>query len=242
MKPLIFGETTRVPDVRTLYDMREVIADKQWLKTAENFELYYMYRELARSKEELELMQEFGLRYDITVIPPAKLGKEYIKTAGHYHPKIPKADISYSEIYQVLEGSAVYILQKAGGGLKIADVIAVEAQKGDIVFIPPDYGHITINRSEKVLKMANWVSRDFSSLYEPVRQFGGGAYFLLEEGFVRNPNYCFVPEIWRLEPKGAELLGLSKGEDMYELVENLQALRFLKEPESLTCMFETAYC
>ena len=97
MKPLIFGETTRVPDVRTLYDMREVIADKQWLKTAENFELYYMYRELARSKEELELMQEFGLRYDITVIPPAKLGKEYIKTAGHYHPKIPKADISYSE-------------------------------------------------------------------------------------------------------------------------------------------------
>lgn len=37
---LIFGETIRAPDVRTLYDMREVIADRKWLDTAENFELY----------------------------------------------------------------------------------------------------------------------------------------------------------------------------------------------------------
>jgi glucose-6-phosphate isomerase len=78
--------------------------------------------------------------------------------------------------------------------------------------------------------MANWVFRDFSSLYEPIRKFGGGAYFLLESGFVRNPDYCFVPEIRRLEPLGADLVGLSKGEDMYVLVENLQNLRFLKGP------------
>ncbi len=55
---LIFGETVRAPDVRTLFDMREVIADKEWLKTAENIELYYMYRELARNEEELRLIRE----------------------------------------------------------------------------------------------------------------------------------------------------------------------------------------
>jgi glucose-6-phosphate isomerase len=187
-------------------------------------------------------MKEFGLRYDITVIPPAKLGKEYVKTAGHYHPKAPKADVSYTEIYQVLEGSATYLLQKAGRKGRILDVAVVEAEKGDIVFVPPDYGHITINGSEKVLKMANWVCRDFSSLYESVKQLGGGAYFLLENEFVRNPNYAYVPEIRWLEPTTARKFGLSKGEDMYTLVENLQVLRFLKEPQIVADIFEAALC
>ena len=182
-------------------------------------------------------MREFGLRYDITVIPPARLGKEYVKTKGHYHPKAPNFDVSYPEIYQVLEGEAVYLLQNAEKGGRVADVVVVVAEKGDIVFVPPDYGHITVNRSDKVLKMANWVCSDFSSLYEPVRQFGGGAYFLLESGVVRNPNYCFVPKIRRLEPSGAELVGLSKGEDMYVLVENLQNLSFLKEPQTFSGLF-----
>lgn len=229
---LIFGETIRAPDVRTVYDMKDVVADRKWLETAENFELYYMYRELAQNEKELRLIIEFGLRFDITVIPPAKLGKEYVKTAGHYHPKVPKANISYTEIYQVLEGSATYLLQKAGRKGRVLDVAVVEVEKGDIVFIPPDYGHITINRSKKVLKMANWVCRDFSSLYEPVKKFGGGAYFLLEDGFVRNPNYASVPEIRWLESVEAEKFGLSKGENMYNLIENLQVLRFLKEPQA----------
>ncbi len=186
---LIFGETVRAPDVRTLYDVREVIADREWLETAENFDLYYMYRELARNEDELRHMRKFGFRYDITVIPPAKLGKEYVKTAGHYHPKAPKADISYTEVYQVLEGSATYLLQKAVSKGRVLDVAVVEAAKGDIVFIPPDYGHITINKCDKVLKMANWVCKDFSSLYEPVKLFGGGAYFLFESGFVKSKLY-----------------------------------------------------
>ncbi|MGB9927147.1 MAG: glucose-6-phosphate isomerase family protein [Methanosarcina sp.] len=176
-------------------------------------------------------MKEFGLRYDITIIPPAMLGKEFVKTAGHYHPKAPRAHVSFSEIYQVLEGEAVYLLQKAGRGGRIDDAVIIEAKKGDIVFIPPDYGHITINRYKKTLKMANWVCRDFSSLYEPIKQFGGGAYFLLENGFIKNLNYCCVPETRWLKPEKVDYLGLSPGEDMYKLIENMEILRFLKEPQ-----------
>jgi hypothetical protein len=36
---LIFGETICAPEVRTLYDMREVIADRELLETAEYLEL-----------------------------------------------------------------------------------------------------------------------------------------------------------------------------------------------------------
>lgn len=42
MQQLIFGEITRNPDARALYDISEVIADKEWLRTADNFALYYM--------------------------------------------------------------------------------------------------------------------------------------------------------------------------------------------------------
>ena len=40
------------------------------------------------------------------------LGSEYVKTVGHYHPPVPGTDVSYPEIYQVLDGSATYLLQK----------------------------------------------------------------------------------------------------------------------------------
>ncbi len=61
---LSFGKTVHAPDVRTLYDMTEVIYDKEWLQTAENFDLYFMCREMARNEEDLRIMREFGLRYD----------------------------------------------------------------------------------------------------------------------------------------------------------------------------------
>ena len=147
-----------------------------------------MYRELARNEEELRHMREFGLRYDITVIPPAKLGKEYVKTAGHYHPTSPRADVSYAEIYQ--STGRICYLSSAESREEGQDSgrSCCRGSKGDIVFVQPDYGYITVNRLEKILKMANWVCRDFSSLYEPVKKFGGGAYFFLEDGFVRNPK------------------------------------------------------
>ena len=50
---------------------------------------------------------------------------------------------------------------------KILDHIAiVKATKGDLVLIPPGYGHVTINPSrDEILMMANLVSTAFVSEY-----------------------------------------------------------------------------
>ncbi|MCX9088357.1 MAG: glucose-6-phosphate isomerase, partial [Candidatus Methanoperedens sp.] len=151
------------PGIRMLFDMKDVIYDRKWLSNANNSELYYMYRELSLSKKDAAAMKEHGLRYDITVIPPQMLGCEFVKTAGHYHPLVPGTQITYPEIYEVLGGEATYILQKPDNE-GINDVILVKADAGDKVIIPPGYGHLTINTSNKVLKMANWVARDFESI------------------------------------------------------------------------------
>ena len=34
------------PDIRYLNEMKNVVYDKEWLKTAPNIELYYMYRSI----------------------------------------------------------------------------------------------------------------------------------------------------------------------------------------------------
>ena len=220
-----------------LFDMKDVIYDSIWLKGAENMELYYMYRELSLSKKDALTMKEHGLRYDITVIPPRMLGCEYVKTAGHYHPLVPGTRTTYPEIYEVLAGEANYILQKPDGE-GIDDVILIKAGAGDKVIIPPGYGHLTINASNKVLKMANWVAREFESIYQPIKEKRGGAYFILDQGMVKNPRYDHVPEIKLLGPANFKEIGLQKNKEMYGLVRNLKKLEFLTKPHEHTWVFE----
>jgi len=224
------------PDVRRLFDMKEVIYDEAWLKNAENDDLYYMYRGLSLSKKDEATMLENHLRYDITVIPPKALGCEFVKTAGHYHPFVPETELSYTELYEVLKGEAHYILQKKENG-DITDMVVIEAKEGDKVIIPPNYGHVTINPSNKTLRMSNWVSSDFSSIYDPIKEKCGAAYFEDKDGnFIKNKNYDNLPKIRFLKPsnyvKAASKVGLSKDKEMYGLIrKDTNLLDYLNKPQ-----------
>ncbi len=237
---LEFGSKRVKPNIRTLFDMKEVAYDREWLSGASNIELYYMYRELSLSKNDALTMREYGLRYDITVIPPGMLGCEFVKTAGHYHPVVPGTDLTFPEIYEVLSGEAHYVMQKPEGN-RIKDVVLVKAKQGDKVIIPPGYGHLTINASNKVLKMANWVARDFESVYTPIKDMRGGAYFILENGVVKNSHYIEVPEIRVLAPTNVQEAGLQKNREMYGLVRDVKKLEFLTKPQEYAWLFEEIY-
>lgn len=225
------------PGIRMLFDMEDVVYDRDWLYSAKNIELYYMYRDLSLSKKDAISIIEHGLRYDITVIPPQMLGCEFVKTAGHYHPFVPGTQITFPEIYEVLSGEVNYILQKPYRE-GIEDVILIRAVAGDKVIIPPGYGHLTINSSNKVLKMANWVARGFESVYHPIKEKYGGAYFILDKGMVKNPRYEHVPEIRLLGPANLKEIGLQKNKEMYGLVRDLKKLEFLIKPHEYGWIFE----
>jgi glucose-6-phosphate isomerase len=171
----------RRPDIRYLKDMKEVIYDQKWLKTANlDTELYYMYRSLKRKN---------GLRYDITVMPPKMLGKELVKTKGHYHSG------PNQELYIVLNGKAIYLMQKEKNG-KITDIYYVKAGKGDSVIIPVDYGHITVNPTNKELVMANWISqKEINSDYKSIVKKGGGGYFYTKKGWIKNIKHKNLPKL-----------------------------------------------
>lgn len=234
---LEFGGKTREPDIRRLFDMKDVIFDQNWLAGAEDFELYYMFRDLFLSRADGDKLREQNLRYDITIIPPGMLGREYIKTAGHYHPTAPGSAVTYPELYEVLEGEALYLLQSED----LEDVVAINAVAGDKVLVPPDYGHITINRSNKILKMSNFVARDFSSLYGPIKEKAGGAYFFTKEGWIKNERSLEAADLQRADAPSSRALsrlGLTKGKEMYPLLKEQGRLEYLTRPGEHLDLFE----
>ena len=83
--------------IRSVRELRKVLYDQNWVKTAPNFNVYYVWRGIKK---------ENGLRYDITIIPQRMLGQESPKTKGHKHLQ------GSQELITVLEGKAYYLSQR----------------------------------------------------------------------------------------------------------------------------------
>jgi len=224
----------REPDIRRRADMQEVLFDS---RAEELDELYYMYRGLAFS-DDVPLIRQFGLRYDITVLRPGTISREFVKTAGHYHPKKPGTDLTWPEVYEVLNGRAHYLMQCHFPGRpdKLEAVYLIAAKPGDKVLVPPGYGHITINPGDDFLIMSNWVADGFASIYEPIKKMRGGAYFELrgEEApeFVANSSYTRLPSLKRCPVIPMEEFSLIRGLPFYSVFkEDNHAFKFLTHPE-----------
>lgn len=225
---LNFGEEVSFDkmSIRTFADLKSVAAD-QTLDLSDD-PAYLMYRNV-RKKGDEDKIKNRGLRFDLTVIPPAMIGKEFIKTSGHYHPKKPGTAYSYPELYFVISGQATYLLQKRSVGEAVDDVILIRASSGTPVLIPPDYGHITINELDQPLVMANWVEATFESIYSPYEDLRGAAYYIEDEfgksKIVSNPKYMNLPPAREMKSNPI-LFTEAEGKPIYDYLtfENLNSL------------------
>jgi glucose-6-phosphate isomerase, archaeal len=218
------------PAVRTIEEMRPVLADPA---CACSGPLYYMYRDLARSDNDRRWLRQNQLRYDITAIPPHVLCGEYVKTKGHYHPENAEGT-GYPEIYEVLEGEAYYLLQSR----QLDDIVLISASRGDVVVIPPEYGHISINPSSSSLVMANIVSTAFESEYGEYETRHGAGYYVMSDGnFRKNPHYPSLPPVRRMGARcGKGTHRFCEG-PLYSLIGHDTALAFLNHPERYRAIF-----
>jgi len=169
----------KTPKVRTLNDMKDVVYDQQWFASAKSEDLYYMYG---------DLIEEGILKYSVTVVTPKMLGKEFNKTKGHIHLG------KFQETYTVLEGNAIYLMQKTNGNV-VEDVYAVKANKGESIIIPSGYGHVTINTGNENLKTGDWRNINCKQDYSLFEKLRGACYYYTKEGWVKNENYKDVPEL-----------------------------------------------
>jgi glucose-6-phosphate isomerase len=217
------------PRVRTIDEIRGVLMDPS-CDCPES--LYFMYRDLSKTREDGRWLRDHDLRYDVTVIPPRTLCGEYVKTKGHHHPVNGKG-VPYPEIYEILEGKAHYLLQTRSTD----DVRLVQAGPGDLVLIPPGYGHVTINPGKSTLVMANIVSTLFESDYSVYERLRGAAYFELEgDRLVKNPHYPGAADIRSMKAPLQKGTGPLPAGPLYNLI-GTDALGFLNRPEEFPELF-----
>lgn len=212
------GELPAVdPAVRSLADMRDVLMNPDAHGAAEQ---YYMYRDVGFAADR-ERLHNQGVRYDITVIPPGRVGHEFAKTAGHYHPLAPGATVTFPEVYEVVHGTAHYLIQSAAEPYDTVDDVAIlEVHAGEKVIIPPGYGHVTINLGSQVLVMTNLVEKDFKSIYGPYRDRRGAAYYCIQDedheaAFLENEHYDEVADPRMLPVEERPEAGLRDGVPLY---------------------------
>lgn len=222
------------PVIRTGEEMNDALMDANSCRAKE--ECYYMYRGVCMERDILEI-ESAGLRYDITVLPPLMLGKEFNKTFGHFHPKVPGTGLSYTEVYEVLLGKAHYILQNPA----CTEFFVIEAEQGEKVVVPPNYGHVTINPSStETLVMSDWTATGFRSDYGVFRDNHGAAHYETAEGWIKNKKYGAVPKMRMVKPRDVPEFGFEQGKPMYSLAPEgkLELLDFLKRPAGYAKVFE----
>lgn len=239
-KAILFGECKRIPSIRFVKDMSETIYGQDWVKNNLNEPLYYMYRDLAKNEADAKNIADANLRFDILDSVVINLGKEYNKTAGHYHSMAHGTNFTYPEIYELINGEMYYLNQKVEGN-KVIDVYAVRAESGDKVIVPSGYGHFSIFLSNGSVRESNWTSNSSISDYAPVKKMRGAAYYALIDKsvpygvrWIKNENYSEVPPLRFLNVNNYKELGLKKEENMYGLVKDLSLLDYLDNPEKHT--------
>jgi glucose-6-phosphate isomerase len=164
------------PGRRRFGDLRTVVAFPDAIDPIADEVAYLTYRDVRQAAG--TSLAANGLRYDVTVTLPGAVAGERVKTAGHYHALDPHG-VSWPEIYDVLSGSAVFVLQRAvgdpAGDPEIDRALAIVAGPGDRLVIPPEYGHVTVNVGETPLVVADLVAIASNNHYQGYANRRGGA-------------------------------------------------------------------
>ncbi len=224
------------PFHRTLSDMKDFLADPDATFSGGDV-VYDMYRGVHLPQDQ-PAFKNAGIRFDITVFHPGLLGKEFSKTAGHYHPFKPGTKVRYPETYEVILGKALFLMQRMDDSFsKILDVCAIEVDEGEDVIFLPGYAHFLINTTDQILVTSNWVVADRDWEYEPVARYHGAAYYVISDSngkveFTPNKNYSSVPPLIKLRPKELPLFGLINNQPAYKTGQKSpDMLQFIIDPE-----------
>ncbi|MDI6773389.1 MAG: glucose-6-phosphate isomerase [bacterium] len=126
---------------------------------------------------------EGHLCHGVTVLHPGRVGDEYFMTKGHYHQKSGTA-----EVYYGLAGTGLMILQTRWGVWRTVDIAP-----GTVVYVPPHWGHRSINTGEVPLVLLYAFPGDAGHDYGTIESTGFARLVVADNGHpsvVENPRYA----------------------------------------------------
>lgn len=160
-----------------------------------------------------------NLLYGACIYSNGMMGNEPVRSQGHIHAISESCNYSTGELYEIWHGKAIIFMQETAND-NPGKIFAVEAECGDVVFVPPGWAHYTTNANVKeFLVFGAWCVRDYGFDYKDVREHGGLSYFPIVKNnvieFEKNPNY----EECKLEikkPRKYEELNLDYSKSIYD--------------------------
>jgi glucose-6-phosphate isomerase len=195
-----FGEpvTPNRLSVRRRGDLAAVWCDPDCMEAADG-ELYAVYWGATRLTDG-PAFQTLGLDHAYVMIKPGLCGTEFYKTQGHYHPPLAGTALGQPELYHVLTGSGLFVLQRAlPPDWYVDDLIVAQVEPGSVVIVPPNYGHLTINWGQEPLVFEAFLAAGLETETAPYREKRGGACYCLtgEPGprVVPNERYERLPPV-----------------------------------------------
>ena len=224
---VIFGKETTKPkvEIKSYKKYRNFFKDQ---KLDKDKKMYYIYRNSCLRKDE-SVFNKNGLRYDITVIQPGKIGQEPSRTIGHIHKSLPKIGRP-SEIYQVIRGKAIFILHN----LKTNTIYPIERTANQKIIISGNNAHITINADIKnPLVVANiFINKKNVSDYSFFKKTQGPAWYPIVSKnkiqFIKNQKSNSKTKLAPISKKYSfpKSIKINKKEPLYE--------EFLKNPKKFS--------
>jgi glucose-6-phosphate isomerase, archaeal len=197
-------------------------------------ELYSVYWGAVPCADETTFSGQ-DLDHTYVLIRPGTWEGEYYKTQGHYHPPMRANRLGHPELYHVLAGEGLFLLQRAAPpDWQVDDVMVLDVKPGSIVVVPPNYGHLTCNYGAGPLVFEAFLANGLQPVTTSYQARRGGAAYCLQvpEGprVEPNPHYGQLPEIqrtsawtWPLATAGAFYATVTR---------HLEQFTWLREPDS----------
>jgi len=162
---------------RRLSDMEGMYADGETLKKLILQEDQVVYRVY-----EVKIPEEEGqLAYSTTILYPGKVGREYFMTKGHFHLR------ETAEIYFCFSGQGYLLTQNNRG-----KVHTVQMSPGILGYIPPGWGHRTLNTGPKEFVFLAVYPAHAGHNYGIIEEKGFARIMVEEKGhpeLKNNPHY-----------------------------------------------------
>jgi len=234
---VVFGPGVVVEEtkVRLFDELAPVALDPEACRG--NHEVAYtMYNGVYRQGDATRLAG-VPMRYELTLFPSLRMGREFVKTLGHLHSPEPRSGIDYPEVCEVLVGTAHILFQTLDvSGPSASVAFYVEAKAGEKVIIPPGLDHLTINPGPGPLLFSDVVALGVTGVYDRFKTARGAVYLeVAEDGeprFIPNPAYRAVPPLKKVTLKDYPALHLTRDEPLYTAFMDSRGERwpFLTDP------------
>jgi glucose-6-phosphate isomerase len=186
-------------------------------------------------KEHAAILRQRMLLFGIVAYASGRLGNEPVRSQGHVHAIAPHCGWSTPELFEIWEGQAIIYAQETALD-QPGRCIAIEANPGDKVVIPPGWAHCVLNKDPHSRMMFGaWCDRQYGFVYDGVRMHRGLAWFplLRESGIEWQRNTAYEPSdlVCRRARQYPEL-GISGNLPIYE--------QFARDPSSMQWVSEPA--